>query len=319
MPRISRRDLLRSSALAASGFALAPVLNAAAPARRRRVARFAHVTDIHVQPELEAAKGMAAMLHHAQNLKDRPDFIMTGGDLIMDAWGADYGRTDLQWTIFNKVLEAECSLPVEHCIGNHDVWGWSKREGNPVEAAKSGKKWALEVLKLASPFRRFQRAGWHFIVLDSVHPALKGTGYMAQFDEPQVEWLAQELSRIPKSEPVLIVSHIPILSAAVFFDGNLVKDGNWAVPGAWMHVDAERMKDLFSKYPNVKAAISGHLHLVDLVQYNGVSYYCNGAVCGAWWNGNYHECQPGYALMDLFSDGTIERQYVTYGWDKRSK
>ena len=35
-------------------------------------------------------------------------------------------RVKGQWRVWNSVWRAECSLPVEHAIGNHDVWGWNK-------------------------------------------------------------------------------------------------------------------------------------------------------------------------------------------------
>jgi 3',5'-cyclic-AMP phosphodiesterase len=39
------------------------------------------------------------------------------------------------------------------------------------------------------------------------------------------------------------------------------------------------------------------------------------AVCDGWWKGDRDkECEPGYALLDLYDDGTVEREYVTFGW-----
>lgn len=234
----------------------------------------------------------------------------------MDAFGADHDRTKVQWDLFGKVLRDECSLPVEHCIGNHDVWSFRTREDNPMHAAKAVKKWALAELGLESPYRTFVKGGWRFIVLDSTFPS--GNGYTARLDDEQFEWLGQTLRDSDPKQPVLIVSHIPILAACAYFDGDNEKSGNWVVPGAWMHIDARRIKDLFFKHPNVKAAISGHIHLIDRVEYLGVSYLCNGAVCGGWWKGNYQECEPGYALVDLFDDGTVESRYVAFGWTPRT-
>jgi 3',5'-cyclic-AMP phosphodiesterase len=79
-----------------------------------------------------------------------------------------------------------------------------------------------------------------------------------------------------------------------------------------MHADARRIKDLFLKHPNVKLCLSGHIHLRDSLEYNGVTYACNGAVCGNWWQGNYQETKPGYAIVDLWNDGTHKIEYVTY-------
>jgi hypothetical protein len=79
-----------------------------------------------------------------------------------------------------------------------------------------------------------------------------------------------------------------------------------------MHIDARRLKTLFLDHPNVKLCLSGHIHLRDSVMYNGVTYACNGAVCGNWWRGAYQETQPGYALVDLWNDGSFRVDYVRY-------
>ncbi|MFQ3587607.1 MAG: metallophosphoesterase [Fimbriimonadaceae bacterium] len=324
-PFWTRRALLATGVAAGmagltKGFAAADVAQTAPSSvrsdQRRRSLRFAHLTDIHVQPEREAAEGFAACLRHVQSVEDAPEFIMTGGDLIMDAFRADHDRTKVQWDLFAKVVSAECSLPVEHCIGNHDVWSFQSREDNAEHAAKAVKRWALAELGLESPYRTFVRGGWRFVVLDSTFPS--GSSYTARLDDEQFEWLRHTLREGDPGQPVLIVSHIPILAACAYFDGDNEKSGNWVVPGAWMHIDARRIKDLFRQHPNVRAAISGHIHLIDRVEYLGVSYLCHGAVCGGWWSGDYQECAPGYALVDLFDDGTIESQYVAFGWTPRT-
>jgi 3',5'-cyclic AMP phosphodiesterase CpdA len=315
---ISRRRIIQTiGAAAAWGSGLAGTATVLAgdtrPEKPKRVLRIAHLSDIHIQPERNAAKGLTACLHHVQGHKDRPDMILTGGDLVMDSLGADEARTRAQWDLFRSVMRAECSLAVEHCLGNHDVWGLDRKASRTTgNEPLYGKKWAMEVLGLERPYRAFSRAGWRFIVLDSTFP--KGSGYIGRLDETQFEWLQDELARTDAKTPVLVVSHIPILAAAAFLDGNREESGDWQVPAAWMHIDLRRIKDLFARHPNVKVCLSGHLHLVDRVDYCGVTYLCDGAVCAAWWNGPYQECEPGYALVDLYADGTFERQYVTFGW-----
>jgi len=101
-----------------------------------------------------------------------------------------------------------------------------------------------------------------------------------------------------------------------FLDGPNEQTGQWRVPGAWMHIDARRIKDLFRKHRNVQLCISGHIHLHDRVDYLGVSYFCNGAVCGGWWNGGFQEFLPSYAIVDLYDDGSFENRLVPYGWCK---
>jgi 3',5'-cyclic AMP phosphodiesterase CpdA len=303
---LTRREVIAVSAVGA----LLPgrVQDAEKP---KRALRLAHLTDIHVQPERGAKEGMAACLAHVQQLDDKPDLILTGGDLIMDAMGAEKDRVKAQWDIFQRVIASHNSLPIEHTIGNHDVFGWGKGDQYAADPGY-GKAWACNVLGLEKPYRSFDRAGWKFIVLDSTFRA--GDGYTARLDDEQFDWLASTLQTAPKETPVLIVSHIPILGVGPYLDGDNEKSGDWRVPGAWMHIDARRIKDLFLKHPNVRLCLSGHVHLVDHVIYNGVSYCCSGAVCAGWWGGDYQECTGGYSLVDLYEDGSFEFAYVPFGW-----
>ncbi|MFN8138803.1 MAG: metallophosphoesterase [Fimbriimonadales bacterium] len=309
--KTDRRGFLKGVAAASLAGALPIAANAAAA--KRRSIRFAHMTDFHVMPEKRAGIGMMNSLAHMHRQKDKAEMIVTGGDLVMDAFGATRDRTKTQWEIFTKVLGDHTNLRVEHTLGNHDIWGWSKSgSGATGREPDYGKKWAMELLGLSAPYRSFNHAGWHWIILDSVFP--KGEGYTAKLDDAQFEWLTSDLASVPASTPVIVVSHIPILAACAFYDGDLANSGDWKVPGAWMHLDSVRIKDLFSRHPNVKVCLSGHIHLVDRVDYNGVTYLCDGAVCGSWWNGKFHECSPGYAMVNLYDDGSLDREYHEWGW-----
>ncbi len=314
---LDRRGFLSTTAVTAAGFSLGlSTAMGATDAHRRRVLRIAHLTDVHVFDQLNAPRGMAACLQHVQSQKDKPDLIFMGGDCIMDAFAHTRDETKAQWKIWHSVLKNECSLPVESCIGNHDVWGWDKKSsGATGKEMDYGKNWAVEALGLPSRYRSFDKAGWKIIVLDSTHLGLQPNTYTAKLDEEQFDWLKGQLKATPKTTPILILSHIPIFSAAAFLDGDNEKSGNWRVPGAWMHVDARQLTDLFYQQGNIQACLSGHLHMVDRVEFLGTSYLCNGAVCAGWWKGPYQQFHEGYALVDLFHDGTVDCAYVTYGWE----
>jgi len=286
--------------------------DAAAP-RRKRVLRIAHLTDTHVTPGKGAPEGMAACLDHVHALPDRPDVIFTGGDCIMDSLNADEESVRAQWAVWTTAFKEHCSLPVYSCLGNHDIWGWNKGASRTTGSEPLyGKKWARQVFGVKSHYRSFDLSGWHFIFLDSsIFDG--GTGYYAALDEAQFAWLKSDLEALDPAVPVLIISHIPILSACVFFDSDNTK-GDWIVPRAWTHIDSPRINDLFNWHPNVRLCLSGHLHLYERVLYNGVTYVCNGAVCAAWWDGPYKQCNPGYGVVDLYDNGTFENEYVEFGW-----
>jgi hypothetical protein len=260
---------------------------------------------------------MAACLRHAQQLEVKPDLIINGGDAIMDAYAADDARTSLQWSTWDAVLRNECSVPVHSCIGNHDIWGWDKsRSRTTGEEPLWGKQRAMEALQLGSAFYSFDHVGWRFIVLDSVRP-FGYHDYQACLDEKQFDWLSRTLRDTPATMPVFVVSHVPILGVTSLFWGKNFTD-SLRVEGAVLHTDHVRIKDLFARFPNVKLCASGHTHLAERVEYNGVTYLCSGAVCGDWWRGPFKDCAEGYAVIDLFNDGSFESQYIKYGWAART-
>lgn len=277
--------------------------------KRKRTLRVAHMTDVHVFGQKHAPEGMAACLQHIHNLKDRPDIILNGGDCVMDSMASSEQSVRDQWKIWNTVLKGNLSLPIYHCLGNHDVWGVNKdRAGLTGNEPLFGKKWPMQELGMNDRFYAFTRGGWRFIVLDSIY--MLGQDYHGRLDETQFEWLKAELESVPKTTPILILSHISLLSGCVFMDASNKPFTDWEVPAAWVHCDSRRLVPLFYKYPNLKVAISGHQHLRERLEYNGLTYLCNGAVCGNWWNGDYHQTSPGYAILDLYDDGNFEDQYI---------
>lgn len=309
---MNRRDVVRRVGAGLAALS-APHLITAQPlptttGSPRRVLRIAHLTDVHMQPIIGAAKGFERCLHHAQNLADKPDLILNGGDAVMEAHGRAQDSVRRQWKLYRDVLHSENSLPVLNCIGNHDI---SCRE-ETAAAFALGRQWAMDELELARRYYSFDQNGWHIIVLDSVQPRADGSWYTAHLDDDQFAWLEADLAVTPAQTPVLVVSHVPILAACVFFDGTRFAGEHWSVPARWMHSDTVRITDLFHRHPNVRAALSGHIHLTDRVDYNGVTYYCNGAVSGAWWFGKYHHTGAGYAVVDLYDDGSVENRYVNY-------
>ncbi|HWB20476.1 MAG TPA: metallophosphoesterase [Phycisphaerales bacterium] len=286
--------------------------------RAKRSLRVAHITDVHVQPELHAGEGLATCLKSVQSMSDKPDFIINGGDCVFDSFEARDDRAQTQWDLWHSVFKNECGLPVKSCIGNHDIWGWGKRSKATGQETNYGKQRALDNLQIPKRYYSFdgmtsagKAGGWHVVMLDSVQQ--HENGYRAYLDDEQRDWLESDL-RDNAGKNTLIVSHIPILSSTVFMLGSKQDHADWDIDASLMHTDVLQLKDLFAKNPGVKACLSGHIHLVDRVEYNGVSYLCDGAVCGNWWKGAHHECQEGYAVIDLFDDGTVERTYVPYGW-----
>lgn len=321
----SRRSFVKAGmagAVAASSWAA----GGAAVAAAGRPLRIAHLTDIHVQPELASGKGLAACFAHVQSLAERgepaADLIVTGGDTIMDCMEAGRDRTQAQWDLWQKVKADACSLEVKSVVGNHDVWGWTKSKAQTTgQEQRYGKAWACEQFGRPLPYESFDRGGWHIVLLDSVYP--HGEGYVGKLDDAQWDWLEKDVAAVPASTPVVLVSHIPILSVqplAAASAGGHGGDGKpaFSVSGGMVHVDHPRFQKLFARYRNVKACLSGHLHIVERVDLGGVTYLCNGAVSAGWWKGLHRGTDFGYAVVDLHPDGSIDCRYVPYGWTPRA-
>ena len=294
---VRRREFLTwtGAALAGASLGAIPLVSGsqalaadAAPAGRKRSLRLAHMTDMHVQPELAAGEGMAAALKHVQSISDPPELILGGGDMVMDVSEADAARAKAQWDIWQSVLKQECSLPIQHCIGNHDVWGWNKVASKTTSKEPGwGKQQAIDKLGLSGRYYGFDRGGWRVLVLDSIYADPQNV-YIARLDEEQFEWLTAELKRIPAKTPVMLLSHIPILSVAVVEFRQAIEQNPRQSLGA-THSDAQRIVRLLKQHPNVKAAISGHLHMTERIEYAGITYLCGG----------------------------VEGRYVAYGWKAR--
>lgn len=311
-----RRNFLKKTALSLgavsfSGKAITSATLSPSKKEKKRLLRIAHLTDVHVFPNKTAESGMAKALQVAQSLTDKPDVIFNGGDCIMDSLKKTKEETKAQWDVWQQTLKNELSIKMVSCIGNHDVWGWSNVGSKKKHDPLYGKQWAVEELKLPNKFYSMDINGVHIVALDSTH--YRGlAGYWARLDEEQMDWLKSDLQKTPQNTPVCVLSHIPILSVCTLFDGENLKRNNWNIPGAWMHQDAKELKDLFYKHPQVKLCLSGHIHLIDECEYLGVTYYCNGAVSGAWWGGKLQEFPPAFAVINIYDNGSSEREIVYY-------
>lgn len=280
----------------------------------RRSIRIAHLTDIHVQPQGAAPGGLERCLQAISAMPDKPDLILTGGDSVMDIWTHSAESAAAQWKVWEDIFSRECKIAVVSALGNHDVRLGEKAPKGGRKNPLYGKQDSILKLKMPGRYYSISKGKWKFIIIDSieVHGIL---GYKGRLDEEQYEWLETELKNTASDVYVCVVSHIPIISFCPFFDGDRENaSDNWNVPGSYMHIDARRIKNLFARHPQVKLCLSGHIHLQDKVEYLGVKYLCNGAVCGAWWGGNCQEFAPAFSVIDLYDDGSSHDEIISYRW-----
>ena len=340
----TRRDLLALGSLAGLGALLGgctttgsnPPTNSPTNSRppSPRLARVAHITDSHTQPERQAFEGTCNMWQHIASLRDQPDLILHGGDIIFSSFEKTRERSQQQWDLYLQSMRAHNKLPVYHCLGNHDIWGWNKKESQTTGNEQGwGKAWATDLLGMSAPYYAFTARNIRFIILDTVQPRGE-TFYEGGLGNAQFEWLQSELASTPATTPIVILTHIPALHASTLLvDARTNADNNWVTGGGSLLMDRARVVNLISRYPNVSAVLSGHIHMVERIDYAGTSWINSGAVCGAWWQSQAKSREffaqrredktmldrpdraaPGYGLLDVYADGTIAWQYVEWGW-----
>jgi 3',5'-cyclic-AMP phosphodiesterase len=300
---MERRSALKNI----GGLFLLPTLSKVSlPIDKKAVLRVVHITDVHLKNQFNAPARFAKCLHHLQAQSPKVDLILNGGDIVFDMNKENIDTINDQWKLLQETMKNECAIPVRYCLGNHDIWWNESNKGNVFY----GKKYAMDKLGLVKPYYSLVQNGWKIIVLDSTHLDIDNTWYIGKLGNEQFNWLKNELENTGKTMPVMVMSHIPILTALLMIEDDIIN--KWTMLGGDMHTDTAKIINLFYQYPNVKLCLSGHLHMRDKVVYNNVTYLCNGAVSGAWWEGNRRETAPGYGLIDLFDDGSFEEQYVEY-------
>lgn len=300
---MERRSALKNIA----GLFLAPALSKINwSTGKRPVLRIAHLTDVHLKDKFDAPARFTRCLHHVQQQSPNVDLILNGGDVVFDMNKENIGTISSQWKLWHDVMRSECSLPIHYCLGNHDVWWNEDDKGQTLY----GKEYSMNQIGLHRPYYSFTKKGWKFILLDSVHLDIDNTWYIGKLGDEQFAWLENELNTTDPSMPVLVMSHIPILTATNLVDDDIVN--KWVMLGGDMHTDVAKIISLFYRHKNVKLALSGHIHLREKLIYDHITFICNGAVCGAWWEGNKRETAPGYGLIDLYDDGSFEESYVNY-------
>ncbi len=316
----NRREFLKKATLAAGAGTLlttgtraatADELNASFDKSRKRILRFAHITDVHILNKSHAIASFSTVMKEINAMKDKPDFIINSGDTVMDMNNATEDTVKSHWQAWDDCVQYN-KLPMYSCIGNHDVW-YVKKEEETAEITSSRhywKGWIIEKLKMPARYYSFTKGNWKFIALDSI----ENNQYGFQFDAEQLAWLDKELASAGNS-PVCIFSHVPVISFTplmYMLQSSKIPLGNIKFPGGDLHTDLLAVKEILYRHKNVKLALSGHVHYIDVLDYLGTKYVCGGAVSSNWWNGVLEEFPNAYGIVDIYEDGTSEYRIVFY-------
>lgn len=272
--------------------------------------RFVFLTDPHVQPERGAVEGTRQCL--AMVNQRQPEFVITGGDLIMDALEVGTDRLKLQWQLWDECLRT-LATPVHHTIGNHDVCGWSSKAIVKPGDADYGKKFFAERYGAGRTYRSFDHQGWHFVLLDSIGQDPETLNYKGWIDNEQLSWLRADLDKAGRHTPTVLVTHIPFFSIW----HQALKGPQFALDAKALVGNVYEFRTWLKNY-NIRLVLSGHGHLWERIELGGVTFLQGGAVSGLWWKGPVNGDPEGFVEIECHPDGTFRTQHIGYGWKVRS-
>ncbi len=259
--------------------------------------RFVFMTDIHIQPGVENEVQKA--LEKAATFQ--PDFIITGGDLIMDALKVEKDKADSLFKLYKKTIDRS-RIPVYNTLGNHDSWGWGLKNADTLDPDYG---YGMFKRYLGNPFRLFSHKGYYFLILPSVIYN-SGSAYVGGFSYETLKQVKETLQTIPKEAPLVLITHIPIVTAETQWEeGALIPNHPMTAVG-----NSSELLNLLSEH-NLKLILQGHLHIYERIEIAGVQIITGGAVSGKWWQGVYKKTPRGFLLVDV-TDSSISSQYISY-------
>ena len=264
---------------------------------------FAFLTDVHLTYERNAVPGFNQAIQSVNDLK--PDFVIMGGDLIMDALGQRYSYADSLYNLYNETVK-KFNMPVFNTMGNHEIYGIYSQSGadklNPEYGEKMFEK------RLGELYKSFLHKGWKFMILNSIEDTGKDR-YIGKIDDAQIEWIKKELSSTDKNTPIVISTHIPFITANTqkYVGTTVASDSSTVI------YNGKEVLDLFSNH-NLKLVLQGHLHSLEDIYIDGIHFITGGAVSSGWWNGPNKGLEEGYVLLTA-ANNEISWKYIDFGWE----
>jgi Icc-related predicted phosphoesterase len=266
---------------------------------------FIFATDIHLQHERGAVQGFKKAIEEINKIN--PDFVITGGDLIMDALGVDYDRADSLYNLYietAKLIDAH----VYNTMGNHEVFGLYDTSNVLRTHPEFGEN--IFEKRIGARYYSFIHKGVKFMILDSIEERPEGNRYHGKIDKVQIEWIKNELNNTWENTPIILSTHIPFITIISQLRGGSLKENS---PGLVIE-NSKEVLDLFEKH-NLKLVLQGHLHFYeDINILNKTHFVTGGAISARWWTGPNDGLEEGFVIVNVNGDD-ITAEYYDYGWE----
>ncbi len=291
-----RRNFLTLAGATAVASALP---GAALAAPRSDKFSFIFLTDAHIQPELDGIHGTDLAMQRARAIK--ADFAIQGGDHVFDALGVSKDRASQLFDQYAKT-EQDLGLKVHHTLGNHDIFGVLPASGTGPADPDYGKKMYAD--RFGPTYYSFDQKGVHFIVLDSVQ--IVDRNCVGRVDDEQIAWLTKDLAALAPSAPVIVATHMPLVTAVAYY-----ADPQPKMTPLFVENGPAVLRVLEGS--NILAVLQGHTHVNEQVLWKGVPYITSGAVCGNWWKGPRMGSPEGFTVVTV-DKGKVSTRYEASGF-----
>jgi 3',5'-cyclic AMP phosphodiesterase CpdA len=184
--QLSRRRLLQTSASALLAANLWPGRLFAADKDAGGAFDFVIINDIHAVDDADGKWLNDVVLKSIREQPEKPDFLIIAGDLSEDGSTRQVNMV--------KDVVSSLKLPLYVVVGNHDY------------VPKTKDRTAYERAFPKSINYHFEHKGWNFVALDSTD----GVKAQANVQPATLNWVDQNLKKIDKVRPMLLLTHFPL-------------------------------------------------------------------------------------------------------------
>jgi 3',5'-cyclic-AMP phosphodiesterase len=262
---------------------------------------FAFITDIHIRPDMNAPIGFQMAIDKVNELN--PDFVLTGGDLVFDVMRGNQQKSDSLFMLY-KNMSNGFKMPVYNCLGNHELFAIYPE--SPESDKHPDYKYGMFERYFGKTYYSFDHKDWHFIVLNSLD-VTEDKKYKGHFHEEQLEWLKSDIEKTNASTPIVIVTHIPMLSV------------RGQISGAGGESMIDNVSEVFkiTESHNLKLILQGHIHWKENGFVNDRFHYITGgSIAGNGWKGRRHNTKEGFVLVKVTGD-VFWWEYIDHGWENK--
>jgi hypothetical protein len=182
--------------------------------------------------------------------RDKLDFVLFGGDNVEIP-----GKDEENWQLFIDIAQS-LNCPWNFVIGEQDVSG-------PAAINKMdlyGRDWKGKGLTSGHPYWSYDPANnVHVVGLDTT----QSNSSIGNISESQLSWFKQDLGD-NRNKFTIVLSHHPLLPPNPFDSGGVWDD--------YICPQGPSAREIIGSHPNVRLAISGHVHVNQIQQEKDVWY-----------------------------------------------